>query len=150
MSGLPLIWPLTQIILRAVPHGGHGQLLVVVAGHHNHRDVRRHFLQRMERRQPLAVRQAEVQQNQINVLARQPGERLGKLRRGLDLETQRPGWRQHLADEIGVRRIVFHDQDAQMIVHVMRRPHLTGIPRRLRPKPDSRGPTRRGGRRDSI
>lgn len=40
---------LDEEVLRAIPHGGDGQFVVIGSGQHDHRDVRCCFLQRVER-----------------------------------------------------------------------------------------------------
>ena len=108
-----------EIILGALPDGGGRQLFILGAAQHDHRNLRHGLAQLAEGGQPLAVRQTQIQQNQMNVFAFEPGDCLGQPRHGLQLETHRPGRPQHLADKVGVRRVVLHHEDALGFAHLI-------------------------------
>jgi len=74
---VPVELAFDEHVLCPIPHGADAQVLVLDAGQHNHRDIRCRSPDLMQCRQPHAVGQTKVQQNQIDVFALQPRERLG-------------------------------------------------------------------------
>ncbi len=100
---------LDQVVLRARGDRLGAAALVVEPGEHEHGEVGAVGLQAMQRREPLRVRQVEVEQHAVDlgeVLAARLGERDG----AHDLHV-RAAQVQQLLDEQRVAIVVFDEQD---------------------------------------
>ena len=115
---------LDQIVLGPFPHRGEGHGLIIEAGQDHERNLGGLGVGLDEGVQAAAVRQAQVQQDQVDlapVQSLQPRRELGD---PIDLEAGVLGFRQHLSDEPGIAGIVLHQEDSGCVaIHLI---HLGG------------------------
>ncbi len=129
---------LDEVVLRALVHRLHGELLAAVSAEHDDRQVRSQLLDAHHGVQPVRVRQAQIQQHAVGLAGPQvgPGRKDALVVR--DLELGVGGVVEHLAHQERVIGAVLDQQDPQRAAML-----LVAI---LDGRYESRGSCRRRGR----
>ncbi len=104
---------LDEIVLGPVLHRGDGQGLVIQTGDEHERDFRSLGVGLAEGLQTLAVRQRQVQEDQIDVVLAQILQALGEPGRPFEGDIVSPRLGQHLPDEAGVAGVIFDEQNLE-------------------------------------
>ena len=100
-----------KIILGSLPDRGEAQGFIGQAGQDHEGHLGGLGMSLDEGVQPLAVRQAQIQQYQVDPSLAQAFQPIGKPGHPLDGKTLPPGVGQHFPNQAGVARIIFNQQD---------------------------------------
>jgi hypothetical protein len=115
---------LHQVVLRAIVHCAHAQLLVVHAGHHQDGRARAGGMHGVQRVHAPAVRQGQVEQDGVGIALRVCAYRVGQ--RAVRLQHELAGlFLQHLGNQPHVARVVLHEHDVQNFTAVQITASLT-------------------------
>ena len=107
-QGLCVQAPLHQVILSAPLHGVRRQEFAADPGQNHDRQPRRLPLNRLEGRQPLGIRQGEVQKSNIEFVVCQRVQAVQNRSRAANVECKTLGRAQHFAHQPGVVEVVFY------------------------------------------
>ena len=95
-----------HIVLGPFLHGGQGQFLVTAARENDDRAPRGNRLHGAKSRQPVTIRQRQVEQHDVELRVAEPAQAIGQIARPVERESNRT-LRQRFGDEACVSRVVF-------------------------------------------
>jgi hypothetical protein len=99
---------LDEVVLGALVHRAHREVVVLAAGEHDDGDLGRRHGELVDALEPDGVGQAEVEQHAVDARLAQPLARVRDARRALELEVL--ARLEHVLDERGIRRAVVDQQ----------------------------------------